>query len=113
MTSLISDVVGLLSLYEASYLGMPGENVLEEANSFTKKKLTNSLTGGMDSYLAKQVQQSLEIPLYWRVPRVESRNFIDLYELDPAKNPAFLVLAKLDYNLVQSVHQKELKELGR
>nr|WBW04262.1 terpene synthase [Ficus altissima] len=113
LDSLSSNVNGLLSLYEASYLGMPGEDVLEVAKSFTTEALKNSSNERMERFLAKQVQQSLEIPLYWRVPRVEARNFIDLYEMDPTKNPTLLKLAKLDYNLVQSVYQQELKELAR
>ena len=67
----------------------------------------------MDCFLAKQVQQSPESPLYWRVPRVKARYFIDLYQMDPTKSPTLLELAKLDYNLVQSVYQQELKELAR
>ena len=113
LDGLSNDVNGLLSLYEASYLGMPGEDVLEVAKSFTTEALINSSNERMERFLANQVQQSLEIPLYWRVPRVEARNFIDLYEMDPTRNPTLLKLAKLDYNLVQSVYQQELKKLAR
>ncbi|ONI18547.1 hypothetical protein PRUPE_3G222300 [Prunus persica] len=59
------------------------------------------------------VEQSLETPLRWRMPRIEARNFIDIYERDNSKNLALLELAKLDYNLVQSVYQMEIKELSR
>nr|POE87209.1 putative terpene synthase 9 [Quercus suber] len=109
VASLSKDVEGLLSLYEASHLGMHGENILEEARDFSMKNL-NSLMGKLDSNSAKQVKQSLEIPLHWRVPRVEARNFIDVYQKDNKRNLTLLELAKLDYNLVQSVHQREIKE---
>ena len=89
-----------------------GEEVLEEAKSFAMKNL-NSLTLTMDSDLAKQVQQALEIPLRWRVPRMEARDFIDMYQKYETKDISLLELAKLDYNLVQSVYQQELKELVR
>uniref|UniRef100_A0A2N9IXL3 Terpene synthase N-terminal domain-containing protein n=1 Tax=Fagus sylvatica TaxID=28930 RepID=A0A2N9IXL3_FAGSY len=108
--SLSSDLEGLLSLYEASHLGMHGENILEEGRDFSIKNL-KSIMGKLDSNAAKQVKQSLEIPLYWRVPRVEARDFIGIYQKDNTKNLTLLELAKLDYNLVQSVHQRELKEL--
>ena len=112
MDSLSSDMEGLLSLYEASHLGMHGENILEEGKDFSIKNL-KSLMGKLDSDSAKQVQQSLKIPLYWRMPRVEARSFIGVYERDMAKNLTLLELAKLDYNLVQCVYQQEVKELSR
>jgi hypothetical protein len=37
MDSLSSDMEGLLSLYEASHLGMHGENILEEARILASK----------------------------------------------------------------------------
>ncbi|KAL4633133.1 hypothetical protein ACB092_04G099700 [Castanea dentata] len=96
MDSLSRDVEGLLSLYEATHLGMHGENILEEARDFRMKNL-DSLMKILDNYSAKKVKQSLEMPLYWRIPR----------------NINLLELAKLDYNLVQSVYQQDLKELER
>ena len=114
MDSLSSDMEGLLSLYEASHLGMHGQNyTLEEARLFSVQNL-KSLVGKLDSDSADQVRQSLEIPLqYWRMQRVEARNFIDVYQKDTAKNLTLLELAKLDYNLVQSMYQRELEELAR
>ncbi|KAM4103732.1 hypothetical protein ACJW30_06G100300 [Castanea mollissima] len=112
MDSLSLDIEGLESLYEASHLGMDGESIAEEARNFSMKNL-KSLMEKLDSNSAKQVKQSLEVPLYWRVPRVEVRKFIGIYEKDSTKNLPLLELAKLDYNLVQSVHQRELKELQR
>ncbi|KAB1210118.1 putative terpene synthase 9 [Morella rubra] len=114
MDSLSRDVEGLLSLYEASHLGMHGEDILEEAKDFSIRNLKSLVGIISDSYnLAKQVKQSLEIPLYWRMPRVEAHNFIDVYQKDITKNLTLLELAKLDYNLLQSVYQRELKELAR
>jgi hypothetical protein len=78
MDNLSSDMEGLLSLYEASHLAVHGENILEEAKDFSIKNL-KSLMGKLDSDSAKQVKQSLEIPLYWRMPRVEARSFIDVW----------------------------------
>ncbi|KAK4846036.1 hypothetical protein QYF36_012296 [Acer negundo] len=67
--------------------------------------------------VSEQVQQSLEIPLHWRMPRFEALKFIYLYTktdlVDDHNSLVLLELAKLDYNLVQSIHQQELKELSR
>jgi hypothetical protein len=61
MDSLSSDVEGLLSLYEASHLGMHGQNTLEEARLFSVQNL-KSLMGKLDTDSAEQVRQSLENP---------------------------------------------------
>ncbi|KAF7140217.1 hypothetical protein RHSIM_Rhsim06G0155900 [Rhododendron simsii] len=87
---------------------------LEAARTFSVKHLNSLTAGKMEIELAEQVQQSvLECPVPWRMPRLEARNFIDLYESDSARNPLLLEFAKLDYNLVQSVHQKEVQELSK
>ena len=112
MDGISQDIAGLLSLYEASYLGFEGEDDLEEAKRFSTLHL-KSLVGNLKGDLADQVQQSLEVPLHWRMPRLETRNFIEVYQQRSTKNSALLELAKLDYNLVQSAYQKELKELTK
>ncbi|XWS39484.1 hypothetical protein CRYUN_Cryun18bG0058700 [Craigia yunnanensis] len=111
MYSLGGDVAGLLSLYEASHLGMPGEDVMEEAKKFSAEHLESTL-GKLDCDLAIQVKQSLQVPLFWKMPRVEARTFIDVYEKNDTKNSILIELAKLDYNLVQAVYQQELKKLA-
>lgn len=109
---LTKDAEGLLSLFEASHYGMQCETDLEAAKDFCVEHLKSRI-GKMEIKLAQQVQQSLECPIRWRMPRLEARNFIDLYEWDSAKHPLLLELAKLDYNLVQSVHQREVQELAK
>ncbi|XVF66946.1 hypothetical protein PTKIN_Ptkin10aG0080800 [Pterospermum kingtungense] len=112
MESFGGDVASLLSLYEASYLGMPGEDVMEEAKNFSAQHLINSSLEKLNCNLAFQVKQSLQVPLHWRMPRIEARTFIDVYQKDDTKNSILIELAKLDYNLVQAVYQQELKELA-
>lgn len=112
MDDISHDIIGLLSLYEASYLGIEGEDELEEARRFSAIRLT-SVVRNLEGDLADEVRQSLEVPLHWRMPRLETRNFIDIYERRNSKNSTLLDLAKLDYNLVQSAYQKEIKELTR
>ncbi|XP_059664573.1 probable terpene synthase 9 [Cornus florida] len=112
LESLGDDVLGILSLYEASHLGKHGEEDLEEAMNFSIKHLKSSV-GKLETKLAEQVQRSLEVPLHWRMSRAEARNFIDVYSVDDARSSVLLELAELDYNQVQSVYQKELKELAK
>ncbi|KAE8693523.1 3R-linalool synthase, putative isoform 2 [Hibiscus syriacus] len=114
--NLSEDVRGLLSLYEASYLnlGLHGEDdVLEEANTFTTKHLKLATENLEDKDLAQQIKESLEVPLYRRLPRMEARNFINIYQRDGNNSTVLLELAKLDFNLLQSVYLQELKELAQ
>ncbi|XP_043717235.1 alpha-terpineol synthase, chloroplastic-like [Telopea speciosissima] len=105
--SLCDDTMGMLSLYEASYLGAEGESILNEARDFTKRHLED-IKDYRDSNLETQVKHSLEVPLHWRMLRAETRWFIDAYQGQEDLNPIILELAKLDFNMVQAVHQRDL-----
>ncbi|CAL1396096.1 unnamed protein product [Linum trigynum] len=58
---LASDVEGMLSLYEASYLRKQGENVLDEAIQFTKSHLEAKAVD-VESLLSEQLTHALERP---------------------------------------------------
>nr|WBO38693.1 terpene synthase 22 [Aquilaria agallochum] len=107
------DAEGLLSLYEASHLGFSGEQVLEGAKDFSSKHLNLLLSQNkLKGNLRGQVQLSLQLPLHWRMPRIEARYFIDIYQQDVGMQHLVLLrLAKLDYNLLHSLYLDELKEL--
>lgn len=109
---LAQDVRGLLSLYEASHLAIDGEDILEEANKFSARHL-KILVRQVAPHLADEVKHSLEIPLRWRMPRLESRYFIDVYGREESRSLVLQELAMLDFNIAQSVHQEEMKELSR
>jgi hypothetical protein len=50
-------------IYEASYLAFEGENVLEEAMTFTRMHLKD-LKGDVSKSMAEQVNHALEVPLH-------------------------------------------------
>ncbi|GFP81463.1 vetispiradiene synthase 1 [Phtheirospermum japonicum] len=109
------DVKGLLSLYEAAHLRYHGETILDEALIFTTLHL-ESIGGQLDlshNVMGRQVRHALQQSLQRGIPRVEARNFIALYEEDEAKDESLLRLAKMDFNLVQMLHKKELYEVSR
>ncbi|KAF8391448.1 hypothetical protein HHK36_023753 [Tetracentron sinense] len=112
MACLCEDFKGMLSLYEASYLAFEGENLLDEAKAFTSTHLKR-LKGNIDPTLAEQVTHALELPLHWRMARLEVRWYIEAYERRKDTNHVLLELAKLDFNVVQSTHQRDLKDLSR
>nr|WHL34563.1 terpene synthase 24v3 [Aquilegia viridiflora var. atropurpurea] len=107
------DVKGMLSLYEASHLGFEGETIMDKAKDFTMTHLKEPGKGNISPNLAIKVAHSLEVPLHWRVIRAEARWYMDIYGTEENMKPALLALAKLDYNMVQATHQKELANILR
>ncbi|KAF5178409.1 Terpene synthase [Thalictrum thalictroides] len=108
--NLVSDVQGMLSLYEASYLGFHGEDIMDDAMAFTNKHLKSMLTS-LSTSLRLQVQHSLTMPPQRSVERIIARNYISVYQQDMSRNKVLLEFAKLDYNAVQLLHRKEISEV--
>uniref|UniRef100_M4FDR7 Terpene synthase N-terminal domain-containing protein n=2 Tax=Brassica campestris TaxID=3711 RepID=M4FDR7_BRACM len=52
--------------------------------------------------------EALEMPYHWRMKRLETRRYIDAY----SKHDVLIEFAKIDFNIVQAVHQEELKYLS-
>ncbi|MCL7046427.1 hypothetical protein MKW94_020067 [Papaver nudicaule] len=116
----VKDLEGLLSLYEASFYACEGEEILNEARQVITKHLKNCLNerndnnrSNMSIFLEKEISHSLELPLLWRVPRMEVRRFITMYEKKQDIYPSLLELAKLDFNMVQATYHEELKYASR
>ncbi|XP_076946937.1 sesquiterpene synthase TPS2-like isoform X2 [Bidens hawaiensis] len=113
--SLTSDVEDLLELYEATYLRVKGEVVLEDALVFTRtrlNKIAKDLTQS-NSTLSIRIQDALEQPIRKRLPRLEALRYIPFYEQQNFHNKSLLKLAKLDFKLLQLLHRKELSDLSR
>lgn len=113
---------GMVSLLRASNISFPGENVLDEAKSFTTHYLNNVLSErdatDIDQSLLSEVKYVLEFPAYCSPPRWEARNFIEIYRqnhswLKLIINQKIFELAKLDFNILQSIHQKEMQLISR
>nr|Q5SBP4.1 RecName: Full=Alpha-zingiberene synthase [Ocimum basilicum]AAV63788.1 alpha-zingiberene synthase [Ocimum basilicum] len=111
--SLSKDTKGLVSLYEASYLSMEGETILDMAKDFSSHHLHKMVEDATDKRVANQIIHSLEMPLHRRVQKLEAIWFIQFYECGSDANPTLVELAKLDFNMVQATYQEELKRLSR
>jgi (-)-germacrene D synthase len=109
--SLISDARGMLSLYEATHLKIHGEAILDEALVFTTTHL-ESVASHLSPSLAAQVSHALKQPIRKGLPRLEARNFFAIYQEDPSHDKVLLTFAKLDFNLLQKMHQKEVSEIS-
>lgn len=106
------DVQGILNLYEASHLRVHGEKILDEAMEFTTSQL-KSLVGKLSEPLATQVTQALKLPLHSGGTRLLSRCYIHNYASNPSHDKILLRFAKIDFNLLQSMHLEELQDLSR
>ena len=118
--SLTSDMKGMLYLYEASYHSKTNEKILDEAQRFTTKHMTdyiNNSKTNKDEKLSKLVSRALELPLHWTETRHEARWYIDSFETSALAEDInysdLLRFAKLDYNMLQAIYQDELKESSR
>ena len=105
--SLDNDVHGMLSLYEASHLGIRGEDILDEALAFTTTHLESMVTQ-VSHQLADQILHALNRPLRRGLPRLEARYYMDVYSQDDSKDDTVLKFAKLDFYKLQVIHRKEL-----
>ncbi|XP_031129083.1 (-)-alpha-terpineol synthase-like [Ipomoea triloba] len=109
--SLSEDTKGILSLYEATYLCMEGESIMEAAQHLCTKHLRE--IQNMNVLDQDLVEHALEMPLYWRMQRFEARWFISVYEKRHNMKPVLLEFAKLDYNMVQAKYLEELKQMSK
>lgn len=105
------DTRGLLSLYNAAHLLIHGEPALEEAITFAKYHLESRIAS-LEFPLAEQVRRALHLPLPRTYKRMETIHYISEYKEEEYHNPVLLEFAKLDFNLLQHVHLKELKAIS-
>lgn len=105
----------MLSLYEASYVRIRDDDILDEALVFTTSHLTKFMDDNklMSSPLAEQVAHALRQPLHIGHARLESKHYVTFYEQDSSHNKTLLKLAKLDFNLLQLLHKEELRDITR
>ncbi|CAN1190415.1 Beta-caryophyllene synthase [Linum perenne] len=106
------DIEGILNLYEAAYLRVEGDDILDEAIEFTESIL-GAKVDELEPSLAERVNHALERPLRKGVERTEHLFFISVYETIPGHDSTLLKLAKLSFNVVQNLYQKELRVLSK
>ncbi|KAG0524929.1 hypothetical protein BDA96_06G011100 [Sorghum bicolor] len=110
-SSLCSDPRGLLSLYNAAHMAVPGEVVLDDAIVFTRGQL-EGIKSKVRSPISKQISRALDITLPRFTRRLETMHYITEYEHEEAHDSLILELARLNFILVRSLHLRELKDLS-
>ncbi|KAH0697221.1 hypothetical protein KY290_014663 [Solanum tuberosum] len=99
------DVKTLLELLEGSHLSIDGEKLLNDIRLLSTKNLKN---------LSLDVDRFTSNPLAWRVRWYDVRtHIINTAQNCNNTNPMLLKLAKLNFNIIQATHQKDLKDVIR
>ncbi|KAK4796925.1 hypothetical protein SAY86_029251 [Trapa natans] len=88
--ALTKDVRGLLSLYEASNFRVHGENILEEALTFSVHHLQSALENDhsktLSPGLAEEVKHALKHSIHKGLTRLEAWHYIRFYEQDASRD---------------------------
>ncbi|KAK1438391.1 hypothetical protein QVD17_04199 [Tagetes erecta] len=116
LESIRDDIHGMLSLYEAAYMRVEGEHILDEAIEFTRYnlgKVIENHTCSNGTSLETQINQALQQPLRKRLPRLEALRYIPIYQEQDSHGDDLLTLAKIDFNLLQELHRKELSQISK
>ncbi|XP_041993268.1 bicyclogermacrene synthase-like isoform X2 [Salvia splendens] len=116
VASLENNVEGLLNLYEAAHFATNEDEVLDKAIEFCSSHLRASLLNKMANVsLSKRVNEALimNMPIRKTLTRLGARKFIAVYEKDETRSEMVLNFAKLDFNIVQKMHQRELSDATR
>uniref|UniRef100_F6I7F6 (3S,6E)-nerolidol synthase 1 n=1 Tax=Vitis vinifera TaxID=29760 RepID=F6I7F6_VITVI len=109
--NLREDIRGLMGLYEASQLSI-GEDILEEAGNFSSL-LLNACLQHLDRHQAAVVKNTLEHPHHKSLARFMTKNFLTDFQGTNGWINALQELANIDFNMVKSVHQKEMLQISK
>ncbi|KAG8387544.1 hypothetical protein BUALT_Bualt02G0032200 [Buddleja alternifolia] len=110
--SMINNVQGMISLYEAAHFGVNGKEILDEALEFSSAHL-QSMGDHVSDSLATQINEALKMPIHKSLTRLDAKIFMSMYQKDESHNETLLHFAKLDFNNLQKMHQEELCEITR
>ncbi|KAK2990975.1 hypothetical protein RJ640_005457 [Escallonia rubra] len=108
------DTRGLMGLYEASQLRIEGEDILEEAANFSSQLLNRTfLELLLDHHQARIVRKTLEHPYRKSLARSTIKNFTRDFDDINGYKSTLQVLANMEFDMVQTVHQQELFQVSR
>ncbi|KAJ0248666.1 Alpha-humulene/(-)-(E)-beta-caryophyllene synthase [Hirschfeldia incana] len=105
---LVADASGLLSLYEASQWNTHGEDIMVEALAFSSCHLKEISFQSIPYHLAVRINNALRHPYHKGISRIETRKYISYYEAEEKRDAVLLEFAKIDFNMLQRLHRKEL-----
>lgn len=109
---LAEDARGLLCLYEAAHWSTHGEDILDEALAFSRSHL-EGLADQSSPPMSIRIKNALKHAYPRGISRIETRQYISYYEEEDLHDQTLLEFAKIDFNLLQILHRKELCQVFR
>lgn len=104
------NIEGLTSLYEASQLCLPEEDKLEKIGNFCRHTLNNiRIIGNLDKHLASYVGNILTNPFHKSLAKLLVQRYFGFQSPNKWIH-VFQQLAKLDFNRVQNLYQREISQ---
>ncbi|KAF1882158.1 hypothetical protein Lal_00038802 [Lupinus albus] len=112
---LCGNMKGIRDLYEASHLSIAGEDILDEAEQFSKQVLKERLLGNwFDNHEAKLVRNTLQHPSHKSMAMFTRRElFGDFHSMNNEWLGSFKDFAKNDFSLQKHIHQQEILQISR
>ncbi|KAG6692402.1 hypothetical protein I3842_10G112900 [Carya illinoinensis] len=107
------DINGLMALFEASQLSIEGEGILDEADSFCEQLLNAWQIRHLDDNQVSVVGNTLGNPYHKSLARFMAKKFFGNFTGTNGWLNDLRHLAKLDFNMVQSIHQKEIVQISK
>ncbi|KAG7960137.1 hypothetical protein I3843_10G107400 [Carya illinoinensis] len=108
------DINGLMSLFEASQLSIEREGILDEAGIFCEQLLNAWQIRHLDDNQVSVVGNTLRNPYHKSLARFMAKKFFGNFT---GRNGWYSNdlhhLAKMDFNMVQSIHQKEIVQISK
>uniref|UniRef100_A0A7N2M9K7 Uncharacterized protein n=1 Tax=Quercus lobata TaxID=97700 RepID=A0A7N2M9K7_QUELO len=97
------------------YISCDKFSKFKDTNGNFKESLTRDVreSSRLSPPLAAEVRHALKQPIRKGLPRLEARQYFSIYQEDPSHDKFLLTFAKLDFNLLQKQHQKELADIAR
>lgn len=114
--NLEQDIKGLMSLYEASQLCLPGEHILDQAQNFSSQILREYITNNIDCKEANAAARTLANPYHTSFSKFMVKDYFGVGDLHATNNKWALALqqvAKIDFSMAQNMHQQELFQFTR
>ncbi|XP_047309488.1 (3S,6E)-nerolidol synthase 1-like [Impatiens glandulifera] len=112
---LIVDIKGLMGLYEASQLNMGWEDsVLDEAEEFSSRFLKSWMPNLYDHREVRLVENTLKYPYHKSLARFMANDFLkDFNGFKGSWENIVTELARLDSDMIQTLHQKEVVQVSK
>ncbi|TKY59378.1 (3S,6E)-nerolidol synthase 2 [Spatholobus suberectus] len=106
------NIQGMIDLYEASQLGIAGEDILAKAGEFSGQVL-KAKVDCINNHEAKFVKRTLDHPFHKSLPMFTARNFFGDFHGTNVWLGSLKEVAKMDFSLLQCLYHREIAQISK